>query len=349
MKKKMLYISAFNPSVNTQAGQKTTFHNINKLSNEYSITLLVVGRMFISKTSKSFLKISNRINIVQNPIDYLITALLILLLLPIRLGTRISTSVIRHLIFNQRKYNLIYLDYSQMFWCIFFIKKNINIHILCHYIIYQYAHRSKNYNKISLYILYIYERYFFRNATTITVQSQKDKKIIIRLFKIPSRKVNVTNPFLSEFTYSIVRSEKKIIKHSLLFWGSMDRSENYQSIILFINKIFPKIILKYPNAKLMIVGRAPHYSLMRSIKDYSNNIYISGYTENPEKYFESADIGIAPLIAGAGIKVKVLEMLNAKIPVVSTRIGAEGIPNNDLLHVARDIDSMYNCILRLWN
>ena len=61
MKKKMLYISAFNPSVNTQAGQKTTFHNINKLSNEYSITLLVVGRMFISKTSKSFLKISNRI------------------------------------------------------------------------------------------------------------------------------------------------------------------------------------------------------------------------------------------------------------------------------------------------
>ena len=113
--------------------------------------------------------------------------------------------------------------------------------------------------------------------------------------------------------------------------------------------IIPKIILKYPNAKLMIVGRSTHYSLMRSIKDYSNNIYISGYTENPEKYFESADIGIAPLIAGAGIKVKVLEMLNAKIPVVSTRIGAEGIPNNDLLHVARDIDSMYNCILRLWN
>ena len=56
---------------------------------------------------------------------------------------------------------------------------------------------------------------------------------------------------------------------------------------------------------------------------------MTGFVDDVRKYFSLLDIGVIPLIKGAGIKIKTVEMLYSEIPVVSTTVGIEGILAED--------------------
>ena len=60
------------------------------------------------------------------------------------------------------------------------------------------------------------------------------------------------------------------------------------------------------------------------VKNYKN-VILTGFVEDLDDIISTIDIGIVPLKKGAGIKVKTLELLYAEKPVVSTKIGIEGI------------------------
>ncbi|PAX49801.1 hypothetical protein CK510_27700 [Brunnivagina elsteri CCALA 953] len=104
----------------------------------------------------------------------------------------------------------------------------------------------------------------------------------------------------------------------------MNRSENEEAILHFIDNCFQFLLEKDRDFKLYIVGSNPSAKITNFA---SKNIIITGFIENPIDFFERAEIGIVPLKKGAGIKLKTLEMLQAGLPVISTSIGAEGINN----------------------
>lgn len=138
--------------------------------------------------------------------------------------------------------------------------------------------------------------------------------------------------------YSNVK--RNILNKNIIFYGAMGRKENYLSVKWFIETVMP--LIKDGDIKLIVIGGGGSKTLKSLNK---GNIQILGYVPNLNKYFQESLCLIAPLVLGAGIKVKVLEAFSAGIPVLTNNIGIEGIPakaGKDYLHCEEPIDYITN-------
>jgi len=133
-------------------------------------------------------------------------------------------------------------------------------------------------------------------------------------------------PVISDSFRQIDRNH--VEANTLLFWGAMNRKENVDAVKWFLKEIFPRISLFIPDTKLYIVGANPPNEI---VKLQSKQVTITGFVDNPGQYFEKCHLAVAPLRMGAGIKIKVLEYLEAGLPVVATTVGAEGIEHRNLV------------------
>lgn len=106
----------------------------------------------------------------------------------------------------------------------------------------------------------------------------------------------------------------------ILFFGAMNRPENYLSAIWFIDYVMP--LIEDIDIKFIILGGSPTDEL-RSRENHK--IHVTGFVDDVIPYFEKAMCLVAPLVLGAGIKVKILEALSSGIPVITNNIGIEGI------------------------
>lgn len=152
-------------------------------------------------------------------------------------------------------------------------------------------------------------------ADIVTVNNYKDKQLLINEKVFPDKIVQVA-PYFENMTD--LKTEKR--NKNLIFYGAMNRKENYLSVIWFIENVFR--YLNDSDIVFFVVGGNPHKSLL---KFQSERIKIVGFVENVGKYFKNSLCLVAPLVLGAGIKIKVLEALSAGIPVLTNDIGAEGI------------------------
>lgn len=112
----------------------------------------------------------------------------------------------------------------------------------------------------------------------------------------------------------------------IMFVGGFNHTPNQDAMCWFINEILPLIVKKIPDIKLYIVGSNPNYSLRR-IK--SPHIVVTGFVTDEElkDYYKRIRLVVAPLRYGAGIKGKIIEAIFHRTPVVTTSIGAEGLPD----------------------
>ena len=158
-----------------------------------------------------------------------------------------------------------------------------------------------------------------KHADIITVTSEKDKALLIEE-NIPRDKIFTTVSYFDD--YGKLKREKQINK-DIVFYGSMRRPENYKSAIWFIENVLDALIQYDRNIRFVIIGATPHSSLQKYQSDY---VKIMGFVEDVSPYFSSSLCMVAPLVMGAGIKIKILEGLSAGIPVLTNSIGIEGIP-----------------------
>lgn len=107
----------------------------------------------------------------------------------------------------------------------------------------------------------------------------------------------------------------------ILFFGAMARAENYLSAIWFIENVMLK--LDDLDIRFVVLGSNPPEQLRRY---ESRRIHITGFADSIVPYFESSICLVAPLVLGAGIKVKIIEGLSSGIPVITNAVGIEGIP-----------------------
>jgi glycosyltransferase involved in cell wall biosynthesis len=204
--------------------------------------------------------------------------------------------------------------------------------------------KSKFESFLFLGLTFLTEKKLLSKANKIVVLSNSEKLILSNFYKFNSDKIVVFNPPISDFIKSINRNNETVEPHSLLFWGAMSRPENYRAAQTFLLQQFPIILKSFPNAKVYVVGSDPPESLLRLA---SNSISITGFVEDPTDYFAKASVGIAPLSEGAGIKLKVLEMLGAGIPVIASPIGAEGINDSSSLSIC-ECENFAELICNLW-
>lgn len=115
----------------------------------------------------------------------------------------------------------------------------------------------------------------------------------------------------------------KVEPDHLVFTGSMDWRPNQDAVHYFVKEIFPILKQARPNLKVTFVGREPpkHIWNLNRIEGIS----VTGTVDDVRPYIAKAAIYIAPLRIGGGSRLKILEAMAMKKPVISTTIGADGL------------------------
>jgi glycosyltransferase involved in cell wall biosynthesis len=141
------------------------------------------------------------------------------------------------------------------------------------------------------------------------------------------------------------------LKHSrkeILFCGSMDYYPNEEGMLWFYNNVFPLVRNEIPGVALTLVGTT---QIKENYKSLMNDLSVNfeGRVEDVKPYYYRASVCIAPLLSGSGTRLKILEAMSFGNPVVSTRIGAEGIDaiNGKELLIADDAQEFAQAIIDL--
>jgi polysaccharide biosynthesis protein PslH len=116
--------------------------------------------------------------------------------------------------------------------------------------------------------------------------------------------------------------------HHILFCGSLDYFPNQEGLKWFCTDVFPLILEKVPDTKLIVVGRGdPGEELKRLLRH--DSIINHGKVEKVDTYYRNSGLAIVPLLSGSGTRLKLVEAMAFDTAVVSTSIGAEGINYTD--------------------
>jgi glycosyltransferase involved in cell wall biosynthesis len=114
---------------------------------------------------------------------------------------------------------------------------------------------------------------------------------------------------------------------TMLFLGSFRHPPNGEALDWFTRRALPEVLQHSPQARLVVVGAEP--PSRHSLPDLPDNIELRGFVEDVREPLGRYAVFVCPILSGSGMRVKLLEAFAAGIPVVSTRIGAEGLTTED--------------------
>lgn len=118
---------------------------------------------------------------------------------------------------------------------------------------------------------------------------------------------------------------RKPVDNSLVFLGSMDWMPNIDGIEDFIKHCYPMIKKAVPEVTLTILGRNPPDKIIQ-LGEADDSITVTGTVDDVRPYLAASTASIVPLRIGGGTRIKIFETMAAGLPVISTTIGAEGLP-----------------------
>jgi glycosyltransferase involved in cell wall biosynthesis len=175
------------------------------------------------------------------------------------------------------------------------------------------------------------ERDLCNSANFITTVSEEDKQklreigVLTPIEVIPNG-IDYNRYQISKEVREKMRQRYGIQKKDtvLLFHGTLRYRPNIDANKRLINHIFPELNKKYGNLKLLLIG--PRHP--KEIGEKIIQLPAIPFDEFPE-HLSMGDIGVVPLTAGSGTRLKIIEYLALGIPTISTEIGAEGLPATD--------------------
>ena len=133
----------------------------------------------------------------------------------------------------------------------------------------------------------------------------------------------------------------------LVFTGSMDWLPNEDGMVYFCREILPLIRKAEPNATLSIIGRSPTPAVRR-LAD-AHHVEVTGRVDDIRSHVARGAVYVVPLRIGGGTRLKIFEAMAMGRAVVSTTVGAEGLPvtsGRDVM-IADDPTSFAQAVLRL--
>jgi sugar transferase (PEP-CTERM/EpsH1 system associated) len=187
------------------------------------------------------------------------------------------------------------------------------------------------------------ERRYLQKADQVIAVSEKDREAFAKF--LDPHKVTVAQAG-ADTEYLQPREEE--IPNSLVFTGSMDWLPNEDGILYFVDEILPLILAKAPETTLCIVGRKPSRRL-QALAAHTPNIQLTGWVEDVRPYVAQRAVCVVPLRIGGGTRLKIFEAMSMGKAVISTSIGAEGLPvtNGEHLILADDPSTFAQSTLRL--
>lgn len=113
-------------------------------------------------------------------------------------------------------------------------------------------------------------------------------------------------------------------EHFIAFSGNLEYHPNVAAVKHFLRHVWPSLRDKQPELRWKLIGK--NEFAVRSLVADDPRIELSGAVPDAIGELARARLVVVPLLAGSGTRVKILEAWAAARAVVSTPIGAEGLP-----------------------
>lgn len=153
------------------------------------------------------------------------------------------------------------------------------------------------------------------------VVSEKDRQLMARDYDAHHTTAIAAGVDAVYFVPAAAESEGA----EVVFVGSMDMMANQDAMKFFVKEIFPFVRREVP-ATLVIVGRNPSSSITGLA---NSSVVVTGTVPDVRPHLARAHVVVVPLRFGGGTRIKILEAMAMAKPIVSTSLGAEGLPVTD--------------------
>ncbi|HUI28812.1 MAG TPA: glycosyltransferase family 4 protein [Candidatus Acidoferrales bacterium] len=112
-------------------------------------------------------------------------------------------------------------------------------------------------------------------------------------------------------------------ENTIIYVGGLDWLPNIDGLKWFVDEVMPIITESKRNVRLIIYGKGDPRSVDRL--GNGKNVIVEGYIHDVRQAFMKGRVMVVPLLAGSGIRIRILEAMAAGKPIVTTSIGSEGI------------------------
>ncbi len=164
------------------------------------------------------------------------------------------------------------------------------------------------------------ERSVWRQVHVVLYPSEDEAAIVARLD--PHVTARAILPYcFGEFAAPREAPEEPLI----LFVGGFAHPPNQEAVLWFVAEVLPLVRQREPDVRLAIVGSNPPPALL-SLQSDSVEVAANVSEAVLRSYYRAARVAVVPLRYGAGVKLKVVEALREGVPLVTTPVGAQGLP-----------------------
>ncbi len=167
-----------------------------------------------------------------------------------------------------------------------------------------------------------FERDAVRRFDLVLAVSDTDRRTLLNAYGPLRQPVHVVPTGVDTAYFAQVSATVR--PRHLVFTGSMDWLPNEDGMLYFVHEVLPLIRRDEPSATLSIVGRAPTPAIVKLGSEYG--VEVTGRVDDVRPHMAAAAVYVVPLRIGGGTRLKIFEAMAMGKPVVSTTIGAEGLP-----------------------
>lgn len=180
-------------------------------------------------------------------------------------------------------------------------------------------------HKLTNYKMQRYFRHLLARFGACTVASEAERNLLQRMAPEYSG-IEVIPNCVRVADYAEIQVAPE--PNTLIFTGSFRYFANYEAMLWFLQEVYPLVKAQIPAVRLAITGDHAGKPLPQA-----DGVVLKGFVDDIRPFIAASWLSVVPILAGGGTRLKILEAMALRTPVIATSKGAEGLAAKDGVHL----------------